>query len=305
VATDHDLLGASPYDVCDITTWPVMFQEARGLDPKDWIAPPDQVDKASQAGWWLYKPIKAASYRRYDDWAEKLAAELAALIGLPAARVELARGLHDEGIISRNVTPDGWSLESGDTLLSDFEGYVSCATDDRPSNLVGHNLSNIQRVLADASGPPGTEYEQWPAFDVFVGYLVFDAWIANTDRHAINWGVLTRDTDAGKALASSFDHGSALASGAKDEHLATTDVQRYAERGFAHRFEDGRRLPLAELALDAEALGGHKARVWRERLAAVPDSHITTVLDRLNGMSEPRSTFLSSLLTINQRRLEP
>ena len=207
MSTIRDPVRVEPYDVCDITTWPVMFQETRGLDPKDWIAPPDQVSKTSQAGWWLYKPIKAASYRRYDDWAEKLAAEVAGLIGLPTARIELARGLEDEGIISRNVTPDGWSLESGDTLLSEFDGYVSCASDDRPSNRVGHNLPNIHGVLAGALGPPDTAYAQWPAFDVFVGYLVFDAWIANTDRHAINWGVLTCDTDASKALASSFDHG--------------------------------------------------------------------------------------------------
>lgn len=29
-----------------------------------------------------------------------------------------------------------------------------------------------------------------PAFDVFTGYLLLDAWIANTDRHPHNWGVL-------------------------------------------------------------------------------------------------------------------
>lgn len=305
MVTSDEATSSSAYGVRDITTWPVMFQEARGLDPKDWIAPPNQVDQVSQAGWWLYKPIKAASYRPYDDWAEKLAAELAALIDLPAARIDLARGLEDEGIISRNVTPDGWSLESGDTLLSEFDVYVSCASDDRPNNRVGHNLPNIQRVLADALGPPGTRCEQWAAFDVFVGYLVFDAWIANTDRHAINWGVLTRDTDASKALAASFDHGSALASGAKDEHLKTTDVQRYAERGFAHRFEDGRRLPLVDLALEAEALGSPNARAWRERLANVSDPPVGEILGRLSAMSEPRYTFLSSLLTINQRRLEP
>ena len=45
-----------------------------------------------QAHWWLFKPIKVTAYRRYDDWAEKLASELARLINLPFARVEFAYG---------------------------------------------------------------------------------------------------------------------------------------------------------------------------------------------------------------------
>ena len=92
-------------------------------------------------------PIKKASYRRHDDHAEKAAAELARLLGLPSARVELARRGNVSGIISANVTPAGWAMNSGDTLLSDIPGYVSCAGAGRPGNRIGHNLDNIQSVL--------------------------------------------------------------------------------------------------------------------------------------------------------------
>lgn len=188
VTVDRASSSPRPYDVWDISDWAVMSQEARGLDPKDWVVPPDQVALPGQAHWWLFKPIKTASYRRYDDWAEKLSAEFAGLLDLPSARVELARGEVDEGIVSGNVTPDGWSMESGDVELSEFDGYLSCATDDRPRNRVGHNLQNIACVLDGCSGPPGSICEDWSASEVFAGYLVFDAWVANTDRHAINWG---------------------------------------------------------------------------------------------------------------------
>lgn len=144
-----------------------MSQEARGLDPKDWVVPPDAVQTKGQAHWWLFKTPKQASYRRYDDWAEKAAAELAQLLGLPAARLELAHDGRSAGVISRNVTPDGWSLESGDTVLSDISGYVSCAADDRASNRVGHDLGNIERVLTEASGPPNGPCETWAAMEVF------------------------------------------------------------------------------------------------------------------------------------------
>jgi serine/threonine protein kinase HipA of HipAB toxin-antitoxin module len=48
------------------------------------------------------------------------------------------------------------------------------------------------------------------ADDVFLGYLMLDAWIANLDRHHENWGlVLTKDITG--HLAPSYDHASSLA----------------------------------------------------------------------------------------------
>lgn len=264
---------------------------------------PNEVLLPSQAHWWLFKPIKTASYRRYDDWSEKLAAELASLLALPAAQIELARGLTDSGIISLNVTPDGWSMESGDTMLSEFDGYESCANEDRPRNRIGHNLNNIAQVLAEATGPPDTQYEEWTAFEVFAGYLVFDAWIANTDRHAINWGVLSCEADGRLALAASFDHGSALASGAQDERLKSRSPWAYATSGSAARFEGGAKVTLVDLALDAVAQAGGRAREWRDRLASVSMTDVATIMGGIEEMSEVRRTFLCTLLEINQGRL--
>lgn len=292
-----------PYEVWDISTWAVMSQEARGLDPKDWVVPPTETTVDGQAHWWLYKPVKSASYRRFDDWSEKMSAELAQLLDLPAARVELARGHSDEGIVSRNVTPNGWSMESGDTLLSEFEGYVSCALDDRPSNRLGHNLENIGEVLAGCTGPPGSPCESRTAFEVFAGYLVFDAWIANTDRHAINWGVLTCEEDGRQALAATFDHGSALASGTQDARLVATSPEHYAVRGFAGRFEDGARVPLTELALSAVRVADASAHDWLERLALITPSAMADIVGAIPAMSVERRTFLCTLLETNQRRL--
>lgn len=46
------------------------------------------------------------------------------------------------------------------------------------------------------------------ALDVFAGYVLLDAWIANQDRHHENWGALRMGTAL--YLAPSFDHGAAL-----------------------------------------------------------------------------------------------
>ncbi len=71
----------------------------------------------------------------------------------------------------------------------------------------------------------------------FIGYLLLDAWIANTDRHHENWGVVW-DGEVFR-LASTFDHGAALAHSLRDEErverMTTRDrnrtVQAFAERG--------------------------------------------------------------------------
>lgn len=291
------------FDVWDISDWVIMSQEARGLDPKDWVVRREEVGRPGQAHWWLFKPVKQASYRRFDDWAEKLSAELARLLDLPSARVELARTGAEEGIISANVTPDGWTMESGDTMLSEFDGYLSCAADDRPRNRIGHNLTNIETVLAGCLGSPGTACADWAAAEVFAGFLVFDAWVANTDRHAINWGVLTCEEDGRQALAASFDHGSALASGTQDARLSGTTADDFALRGFASRFENGARLPLVDLARESVQRTGGRAGQWLERLASVDAGTIEGLLGGIPAMSEVRRRFLTSLLLINQGRL--
>lgn len=290
------------FDVWDLADWVVVSQEARGLDPKDWVTQRDDTQHEGQSDLWLFKPIKVASYRRCDDWSEKIASELARLIGLPAARIELAERRGEVGIISLNVTPDGCSLESGDTLLSEVDGYITCAGDDRPTNRIGHNLENIQQLLVGV-GPPDSSLGSLTGFDVFTGYLVFDAWIANTDRHAINWGVLFLNEDGRRVVAPSFDHGSALASGAQDARLASVDVDDYAANGFAHRFENGKNLQLTELASRALARATPEARLWIDRIGEVARSDVEAVVNAVPGMSDIRRTFLTSLLETNRRRL--
>jgi hypothetical protein len=222
---------------------------------------------------------------------------------VPAARVEFAARGTDEGIISLNVTPEGWELHSGDVRLSECPDYVSCSGDDRPKHRVGHNLANIRSIL-DGCGPPPGFPAGYSAFSVFAGYLVFDAWIANTDRHAINWAVLERDGE--QCLASSFDHGSALGSGIRESDLAGQDPIKFANHGKASRFEGGKRQTLVDLALVAVEQGGAQAQDWVERVAQYELARLDDLLDAARNtmrLSEGRRTFIRGILEENQRRL--
>jgi hypothetical protein len=136
---------------------------------------------------------------------------------------------------------------------------------------------------------------------VFAGFLVFDAWIANTDRHAMNWAVL--EHGGLRRLASSFDHGSALASGNRDAKLSLTDPADVAARGMASRFENGAALPLVDLALKAVDTGGPRARERVDRVVGFEQGHLEAILAVAVTTSDVRRTFLGEVLRLNQGRL--
>lgn len=307
----------SQFEIYDVADWPIMAEEPGGDDDKDWIAEPATAPESRRSDWWLFKPAKygpitlpgggpGGSYRRRDDQVEKIASELSKLIGLPAARVEVALRSGEEGIISGNVTPAGWDLQPGNTYLSEFPDYLNCDTDPepRPPNRIGHNLDNISQLLTGVKGPPNTGVGAWAAMDVFAGYLVFDAWIANTDRHALNWGLLDRGGE--RCLAKSYDHGSSLASGVNEADLPkilSNGIEAWAGRAKAHRFENGRKFTLLDVALEGLELASDRASVWLDRIQSLERPAWVAVIDAVPSMSEVARTFTDELLTANRKRL--
>ncbi len=304
------------FDVVNVSDWRVVSQEAGGAEPKIWLTPQPDADRPHIDHLWLFKQVKRGArtgYRRHDDIAERIASALAEAIGLPAATVELAErceaigtcGTRRAGIISRNVIPTNWEMHPGDTILSECDDYLPCAGEGgRPKNRVGHSLTNIASVLGDADyrGPPG-ECADWPAFDVFAGYLILDAWIGNTDRHAMNWAVLHGPFEW--RLAPSFDHGTSLAEGISDAALVGRSAADYALGAMASRFENGRHLPLVDLARKAVDMAGPRAREWQARVAGLASARIGEIVEEAVTISDRRRTFLGELLRVNQRRLRP
>lgn len=158
---------------------------------------------------------------------------------------------------------------------------------------------------------PPAQCEGLTAFDVFAGYLVLDALVANQDRHEENWALLRPLVPTGGLLlAGSYDHGSSLGFNLRDEkrtaHLADGTVEEYARRGRAQRFEkatDGQ-LTLVELAHRALDRASAAARErWTSALDAVSDEVLENTVDRIPEMSDPTRRFTLALLIANRRRL--
>jgi hypothetical protein len=122
----------------------------------------------------------------------------------------------------------------------------------------GHTISAIREALAGLRGPVGTEYADWSAFDVFAGYLLLDAWIADTDRHAHNWGVLQDPRTGDVCLEPSFDHGSSLASGDEDrvraQRIEHKTVSQWCEHGRTKRYNGGHPIGLVDVWLSRRCL---------------------------------------------------
>lgn len=99
------------FEVLDVSDWPVAATEPAGDDPKDWLAAPD-------GSLWIYKARKENDgWSQGEDWAEKAVGEIAKLLGIPAAQIELVIRDGQHGLVSRDLKPKGWDLQPGSAAL--------------------------------------------------------------------------------------------------------------------------------------------------------------------------------------------
>ena len=177
---------------------------------------------------WLFKYPRPNTG---EHWAEKIAAEVASLLGIPHATVELARFGDERGSASLSFTPSGMELVHGNQLLgrvfSDYNPDLTFRQSD-------HTLSNILTVMERMF--VADEAKERAKF-LIADYLVLDALIGNTDRHHENWGIVRRRKgDAWEGLvAPSFDHASSLGRELEDMRrrrlMAEKNVSKYIARG--------------------------------------------------------------------------
>lgn len=161
--------------------------------------------------------------------------------------------------------------------------------------------------------PNSTLPSDFDAFDVFVGYLAFDAVIANRDRHDENWAILRPVSNPDEIrLCGSFDHGRALGSTLREDAMAKildgNGIANWAARGTAWRFEhrSSQELQtLVELARDALAMVDPKVRThWLGVVSSLDATLVTEVTDRLPPeLSEVPRTFMREVIAMNRRRV--
>ena len=254
-----------------------------------------------------------------EDWAEVVSCCLCKLLGLPHVEYELAEEYDEEktlgpGVICENMAPPPTSLILGNQLLMERDpGYPT----QQRFKVRQHTVQAVVEVISKLD-PPSREWMSGvpmpvqTALDVFVGYVLLDAWIANQDRHHENWAAIRDDK---LRLAPTYDHGAALARNLEDkerqERLATKDANRtvsaFVKRGRSAFYNEGESKPMGlEEAFRKFADSAPAASTaWLERLRAISPGDVMTILSEvpIHRMSGPTKAFTFELLLANQNRL--
>jgi hypothetical protein len=269
--------------------------------------------------------FKAEERGTGEDWAEKIACELCALVGLPHVQYELALESDGQkpGVVCENCAPPPVALVLGNQLLFAVDPEYPAGTP-RKYKVRQHTVEAVAEVLSLLQPPP----EQWmrgvpagvdSALGVFAGYVMLDAWIANQDRHHENWGVLfdqTRPTGSQLALAPTFDHGASMARNLTDserqERLVTKDVNRQipafsrrARSAFYGESTPEKPMTTVEAWYALAGRAPEAAKVWLGRLAAIGPDSLRQLLEEVppNRLSRIGRDFTLYLLLENQKRL--
>lgn len=293
------------WSIIDASAWELAGEEPQGQRRHPWLR------HESRERTWLFKETVVEANRfLHEDLTEKIASELAAHFGIPAATVDLAQRHGARGCLVEDLRWSMGSDQPGQVLLARVpDGY-----DEHDKHHHGHSVDNIKLALDGFAAPPGSPTPaHFVAFDVFVGYLIFDALIANSDRHDRNWAVLTRPPgEPGRdALCGSYDHASSLGFNLSDEErgrrLAARTVESWARRGKARQFERVKGQPsqsLVGLAGSAVQRCSDEVREhWRGAVLSVQADVVHEVLDATPGLSEVVRSFTQEVIMINRRRL--
>jgi len=264
--------------------------------------------------------FKAEERGTGEDWAEKIACELAGLLGLPHVSYELAEEVKTgtPGVVCETFTPRPLVLVLGNELLLARDPAYPGAQGQR-YKVRQHTVEAVAEVVQSLHLPlPGYGENVPPgvssALDVFVGYVLLDAWIANQDRHHENWGAVRRHDTL--HLAPTFDHGASLARNLRDEErrerLTTKDVNRRLP-GFVRRARSAfyaqptgsKPMTTLEAWLAFAARAQPASAAWLERLAAIDESSVQQIVAEVpsNRMSRICREFTVELLLENKRRL--
>ena len=164
-----DLPENNEYLIQDISEFDSDSLEQLGTKSKFWY-----VNKDVE---YLFKSVTSSTGERLgEDWAEKIACELAELLGLPHAHYELAihkgvRGVVTKNFISKDSVQRSESLTAGNELLQEHV-----------SQLEGENtniqyVEHVYKVMKNnVKGKPigfPSLHNIKTASEFFVGYLMF------------------------------------------------------------------------------------------------------------------------------------
>jgi hypothetical protein len=289
------------FQIISVPDTAAQAPENMGTKYKFWYRNSDQQD-------YLFK---AARDNTGEDWAEKLAAELCQLIHLPHVEYELATFQNKPGSISLSMLPPNAILLHGNEILAIHVSNYPAET------LFGNSAHTIELICQAIDLPSVQPPYNWrlpegitSAMDVFVGYIMFDTWISNGDRHHENWGFIFLNNTI--YLAPTYDHGSCLGRALLDQKraniLANGSVENYVKKSRSAIYatvNDKTALLNFEVFEQLAQVYPNAAKIWLQILSQVNSDEIMGILARVppTRLSPLARDFTDRILRANQQRL--
>ena len=283
--------------------------EDMGSKPKFWFRYQDEM--------WLFKQARPNTG---EHWAEKVASEIAELLGLPTHVVEIARYEGRMGCAVKSFLRKHEILVHGNEFLAgaikDYDKYKQWGQAD-------HHFSNIVNTIEKWF--PEEKFRELVSLRI-VGYFVFDALVGNTDRHHENWGMLLKPvkfllednmseelTRFRVALAPTYDHGSSLGRELLDDRMRLLladpqGIQRYIRKATGGIFKNAQaRKGLSPMAL-VELIAAtypELVRPWRNRITALPEEFALPLLAGIpeSCMSQASREFVLAFLAESRKMI--
>lgn len=293
------------FPIIDVPTDADEKMEAMGTKYKFWFKHPE-------LGYCLYKQARPNTG---EDWSEKIASELCELLGLPHAQYELA--IHKEafGIVSPSLVHDGDALVHGNEILAP---RVPSYPKFKAFNVSQHTLDIVLAAISDSTVQMPFNWKPLngvtTAVEVFLGYLLLDAWIGNTDRHHENWGFLAKSREASTLyyLAPTYDHASCLGRELQDSErerrLNENSVHKYVAKCRSALFgqdSDKKAMLTLDAFHDAARRYPNAAIAWLGRLEGISTTDTVKLLQRVPSarISKIAIDFAQKVLEMNQHSL--
>jgi hypothetical protein len=315
VVTTHQEIA---YPILDISADQVIGDEQLGTKPKFWFD--------HDGSRWLFKEareIEAPTGNEHagEDWAEKVAAEIAGVLSIPAAEVELATFQGRRGCASKRFTTASKQLMHGNEILAGYiENYDPGYDRTKWYRQSDHTLENI--ILA-IRGMFKKKPENRVVLTQLASYLVLDALIGNVDRHHENWGLLwqvivdhddfleTSRVTKEYTVAPSYDHASSLGRELLDqkriEKMRNKTVEVYVRKGHGGIYKAGGKRGENPLGL-VESASAEYADYFMptlDRLRGMPLERLTATVDLVPDarISIPARNFAKAMLGVAYQSL--
>ncbi|YCO01531.1 HipA domain-containing protein [Vibrio sp. VNB-15] len=312
LANTEETINFPQYPIFDISGQNIDDFEQMGTKSKFWYT--DSITGEE----YLFKSIHTEDRqgnpieRRGEDWAEKIACELAEALGIPHAHYDLANYNGQRGIRSKKFTDKGDNMFFGNSLIEHIANRINVPLER------GQRSQKIERVAAILHRLIGNPPKGWEpteniktSFDVFIGYLLLDTLISNQDRHNENWGMITIGDQ--NYLAPSFDHAASLGRNESvenmHERLISKDegrqVPTYVSRSKSYFYNGNDRLKTLEAFLMFGYFRKKATLAWLERLEVLDLDLMFSIVDRVPSqiMGLTEKTFCKAILIANKARI--